>query len=420
MLPPLIRIRQRLNPTCLTNPKNSTKRKLKILGLENLIRKGEKVGIAVGSRGIAALPQVLEALVEVLVELGTKPVFVPAMGSHGGAKPKDQKRLVAEIIGPKLACLPILASMEVKKLGLTTSGLPVYFSAEALAVDKLVLVNRIKPHTDFRGKIGSGLLKMLSIGLGKHKGAQVYHYHARELGLERVIREVAKVILARAPVALGIGLVENAFGQLAEIKAMEPKEFILADEIMLKKAIRLMPKLPFDEMNVLIVDEIGKDISGNGLDTNIVGRYPSLHLNHPKIDVLFVRALSEKSRGNAIGIGLADATTKKLVEQIDLEATRVNCLTSQSIQLGRIPLVFENDRHALEALVRLLGLKLAELKILWIRNTMQLSECFASVAYRTEIAAREDLELVEENLSFSFDGQGNLLPPRRCEARDLA
>lgn len=406
MLPSMVKIHQKFQGSFLKDLKKCVEDQLRCIRIYETIRDGDKIGIAIGSRGIDELRSLLEIVVNSVLSLNARPFFIPAMGSHGGADPDNQVLIVREIVGDRFSSIPVIGTTEVVELGKTTSGVPVFFSSGALEMDKVFLINRIKPHTDFRGKIGSGLLKMLTIGLGKHKGAEVCHIAAGRVGLERVIREAAATIFCRAPIALGFGLVENAYGQIAELSVVTPDKFAETDEAMLLEATKLSPKLPFEEIHILIVNEIGKDISGNGMDTNIIGRYGESDVVGPKIDWIFVRDITPKTRGNATGIGLADVTTKRLVDDIDLEATKINCLTSLGPELGRIPVSFENDYDALNALVNMKHVTSDRLKIVWIKNTSDLEECLVSTAYQDTINQRHDLEQVgqEVPLRFNLDG----------------
>jgi len=246
------------------------------------------------------------------------------------------------------------------------------------------------------------------IGLGKQKGAEACHIAARSIGMERVIREVAAEILPRSPVVLGVGVIENAYDRTAKVGVFTPGRFVEVEEALMLEARSLMPKLPFDHIDILIVDEIGKDISGNGMDTNIVGRFGEPDKKWPKIGWIFVRGLTALTQGNAIGIGLADATTMRLINNIDMDSTKVNCLTGQSLELGRIPIGFENDYEALTTLARMRGGPTSQIKVVWIKNTLELEECIVSVAYLDEIKRREDLQQLTHEAPFQFDESMNL------------
>jgi len=407
----MIRIRQKFDTTCLEDPIKATRDQLRSVDVSEIIKPGDRVGIAVGSRGIRDLRKILGVVVKTVSAFEAHPFFIPAMGSHGNASAENQARIVAEMVGDELSSIPVVSRMDVRELGETVSGTPVYFSSDALEMDKVILVNRIKPHTDFSGKIESGLLKMLTVGLGKHKGAEACHIAARIIGMERVIREVAAGILPRSPVVLGVGIVENAYDRTARIAVLTPGRFGEAEEVLMAEARGLMPRLPFDEIDILIVDEIGKDISGNGMDTNIVGRFGEVDETWPKIDRIFVRDLTDVTQGNAIGIGLADVTTTRLIKKIDMEATKINCLTSLSSELGRIPFGFENDHEALTTLARMRGVDADHLRVLWIRNTLDLEKCLVSIAYRDGIRVREDLELLDHESPLQFDHELNLINP---------
>lgn len=404
-------IRQRFEKKCLDHPAKSTIDQLGNVRFSEIVKKGDRVGIAVGSRGIRDLQKILNVLVNTILNLKAHPVFTPAMGSHGGATGENQAQIVSEMVGSELSSIPIVSTMDVMKLGKTVSGAPVYFSADALGMDKVVLVNRIKPHTDFTGKIESGLLKMLVIGLGKEKGAETCHIAAQRMGIEQVIREAAERVLARAPIVLGIGILENAYHQTAKIAVLTPETFFEKEETLLAEAKRLMPRLPFNEIDILIVDEIGKDISGNGMDTNIVGRFGKMDATMPRINRIFVRDLTDQTHGNATGIGLADVTTLRLIDKIDMESTRINCLASMCPELGKIPIAFRNDYEALTSLAKMIGDQHHQLKVVWIKNTLELEECFISTAYLDEIKERVNIDQLSYETPLQFDHELNLLPP---------
>lgn len=411
MLPPVIKIRQRFETQCLEDPMIATREQLEKVSFSNLVREGEHVRIAVGSRGIRDIQKIIKVLVDILLNLKAHPVFIPAMGSHGGANGENQARVLSEVIGDELSSVPILSTMDVSELGITTSGIPVYFSADALRMEKIVLVNRIKPHTDFSGKIESGLLKMLAIGLGKEKGAEACHIASLRIGMERSIREAANKILSRAPFILGVGIVENAYHRTTRIEALTPKELFEREEELLADARKLMPRLPFHDIDLLIIDEIGKDISGNGMDTTIIGRFGAKDETKPRIGRIYVRDLSSQTHGNATGIGLADVTTLKLIDKIDMETTKINCLTSMSPELGKIPLAFRNDYEALTTLVKMIGDQYHQLKLVWIKNTLDIEECFISTAYCDEIMDRMNIDQLSHEIPLQFDHELNLLPP---------
>ena len=406
MLPRMIKIRQKFIDKPIEDLPRTLESELDKVEITKIIQSGDNVGITVGSRGIKDLKIILKVLIDETKKLGAKPYFIAAMGSHGGGKASAQKRIVQEMVGKELSNIPIISTMDVTKIG-EVLGAPLYFSADALKMDKIIVVNRVKSHTDFTGEIGSGLLKMMAIGLGKHLGAESCHNIAKTFGLERVIKEVSSTILKSAPIAMGLAIVEGSKGHTTDIYSVKER-FQETDRVMLVKAEMFMPKLPFDVIDILIVDQIGKDISGNGIDTNIIGRIPYLSNQKPRVDSIFVRDLSRLTKGNAIGIGIADVTTIKLKNKINFEETRVNCVTSHSLGLGKLPLAFENDFLAISALVKSIGKSHGMLKVVWIGDTSNLEECWVSEAYAPDIKKNNELEIIENMTEMVFDIEGNL------------
>jgi len=384
------------------------------LNLVTRVKPGAHVGITAGSRGIANMATILKSIIDFLKELGALPFVFPAMGSHGGATAEGQKQVLAGYgITEASMEAPILSGMEVEEIWRTEKGIPVFLDHYALSADFLVIVNRIKPHTKFKAPLESGLFKMMAIGMGNHQGAQLYHKAALQYGIYPIILEAGKFILAKCPVLFGLGMVENAYEETALIEAIPPEEMFDKEQKLLLEAKRWMARLPFDDIDVLIVDEIGKDISGTGMDTNITGRNRDLigdFEHHVRIKRIFVRDLSEKSDGNATGIGFADFTTKRLVDKIDLKTTYMNCLTGISPEKGAIPIYFSNDREALEACLNTIGMVNPEKsRILHIRNTLQLHRVEVSEAFREDLLDRSDLTLLGEWEPMRFDSHGNIL-----------
>jgi hypothetical protein len=381
---------------------------------------GHRIAVAVGSRGISNLASIVAAIVDVLKADGVQPFIVPAMGSHGGATAEGQSAVLAEYgVTEDRLQVPIKAGMDVERLGATEEGIDVYFSAEALRADGIVVVNRVKPHTDFAGPIGSGILKMLVIGLGKRAGAANFHASASRLGYEPVIRACARVALRVAPIICGVAIVEDQFHQTASIVALEPQEIESGEEKLFSEAKRLMPALPFDDIDLLVVDRIGKNISGAGMDPNVIGRgvhgYSSSlgprNGTGPTIRRIFVRGLTPETHGNAIGIGLADITTDRLVNAIDRKSTFVNALTALTPQGAKIPIYFETDREALTNVLASLALRdPAQAKVLRIADTLSLDLAEVSEAYLDLARTRNDLAMLNRPREMKFDSIGNLLP----------
>jgi hypothetical protein len=345
------------------------------------------------------------------------------MGSHGGATSEGQIELLAEYgITEAQMQAPIRAAMEAERLGETDEGIDVYFSAEALRADGIVVVNRVKPHTDFSSNsLGSGLLKMMVVGLGKRTGAANYHRTAIHKGFEPVIRKFAEVILRSAPILGGLAIVEDQFHQTVRLAVVPRDEMEQREAELFLEAKRLMPKLPFDDIDLLIVDRIGKNISGSGMDPNITGRgihgYSSSFREQaplkPVIRRLFVRDLTPETHGNAIGVGLADFTTTRLVKAMDPQKTYINSLTSLSLNSAKIPIHFATDREAVEsALASLARPDNSAAKVVRIADTLSLEKVELSEGYETALDGRSDLEVIRGSEEMKFDTQANLLPLR--------
>lgn len=381
---------------------------------------GMKIAVGVGSRGISNLAKVVKAVLDVLSDAGAKPFIVPAMGSHGGATPEGQESVLAEYgITSETMGVPFETSMEVRQIGNIFEGNEVVFSVSALESDGIVAINRIKPHTDFHGDLGSGLQKMLAIGFGKHVGATNAHRAASSLGHEVVIRETEKVILGTVPILCGIAILEDQHHQTADIHVIRPSDIVDEEGKLLVKARSLMSWLPFEEIDLLIVDEIGKEISGTGMDTNVIGRgvlgyFASLQPESsikPQIFRIFVRDLTTATNGNGIGIGLADFTTSRAVKSLNLQYVYTNAITSLGLPTAKIPIYFDTDREALEnAIASLASPSTAKLRIIRITNTLNMDRVLVSEAFAEEARTRGDLTIVGTARGIGFDATGNLLP----------
>jgi hypothetical protein len=388
-------------------------------GLGSQISPGMRIAVGVGSRGIANLKEIVQAAVSLLTTAGARPFVIPAMGSHGGATPAGQTKVLAEYgVTPETIGAPIEASMDVEPIGKAFDGLDVLFSTAALRADAIVVMNRIKPHTDFRGTLGSGIQKMLAIGFGKQAGAANAHRAAAHRGHEAVIREFAGVILSKAPVLCGIALLEDQNHQTAELKVIPAKNIASEEAALFKKAASWMPRLPLDEIDLLIVDQIGKEISGTGMDTNIIGRditgY-STSLDHngslkPHISRIFVRDLSPLTYGNGIGIGLADFTTSRAVKALDLHAMYLNAVTSIGLHPAKVPMYFDSDREAIHHAVSTLACSHSEkARIVRISNTLNLSRMLVSDCCSEILAGQPQVKIAGGPRPIQFDDGGNLL-----------
>ncbi len=378
------------------------------------------MAVAVGSRGIANLSTVVLRIVEQLSEAGASPFIIPAMGSHGGATPEGQTEVLASYgITEASIGAPIHASLEVREIGVSRDGIPVFCSVEALEADGVIVINRVKPHTDFGGSLGSGLLKMCVVGLGKRAGASAMHAAASRIGHERAIRGIASVILRAAPILCGVALLENQFHATAKVTLLPLEQMESGEDPLLVEAWALMPRLPFEEIDLLIVDRLGKNISGAGMDPNVIGRgvdgYSSSLLRAcrpaPFIRRLFVRDLTPETHGNAVGLGLADFTTTRLVRSMDPRITYLNSLTALALQCAKIPIHFDTDREVLEKALLSLALPGQEAaRIVRIADTLSLTDIEASEALWTEVGRRSDLTRVGGLGEMRFDCGGNLLP----------
>lgn len=412
--PKIFKLRQKIDAPRLEDVEKRVNELLDQFELSKKVRKGERIGLTAGSRGIKDKPKVLKIIIDRLKDLGTSPFVVPCMGSHGGATTEGQIEVLESLgITEKSAGAPILSSTEVGEIGHTRFGTPVLIDKNLLKADKIIVVNRIKPHTDFKGEIESGLIKMMVIGMGKPLGALMVHQLTIKHGFPAVLEEVGSIILKKVPIFFGVGIIENQYDETAWIDLLKPEEFMEREKVLLKKAKELIPLLPFDQIDILIVDEMGKNISGTGMDTNVIGRNQLIgnpNFETSKITRIFVRNLTDESHGNATGIGMADYTTKRLVEKIDYPATRLNCITGMTPENGRVPIFFEKDREALSTAHFNSGvIDPQDLRILWIKNTLELEYLYASQTFLNEARSNPRLDILSDPFDFPFDQNGNLI-----------
>jgi hypothetical protein len=414
--PRLVRLRQQFERPRVEDVASAVRSALEKLDLGRVIRPGQTVALTAGSRGIANIPVVLRAAVRFLRDLGAQPFLVPAMGSHGGGTAEGQRQVLESYgITEAFVGAPIRASMEVISLGTTAEGFPVYLDRHASTADHVGVVARIKPHTSYHGPVESGLLKMMMIGLGKHTGALMYHRILLEQPYDQVVRAVGRTVLAKARVAFGLGLVENAYDETALVEAVRPEQFEAREEQLLASARRWLPRLPFAEADLLIVDEIGKDISGSGMDTNVVGRKRAFKMKtpegQPQMRFIFVRGLSAHTHGNATGIGLADFTTTGLVRSMNYQATVINCLTAGYPDGANLPVHFDTDREVVEAALRILGTREPqEARVLHIRNTLSVEEVEVSEPCLALPRGPAEFHVTRGPFDLTFDNRGNLAP----------
>jgi hypothetical protein len=379
-----------------------------------LPRKGS-VAIAVGSRGISNLTEVVRTVVIKLREAGCEPFIAPAMGSHGGATAEGQRAVLnARGITEESVGAPVRSAMEVTSMG-EIDGIPLFMDRLAQEADGVVLINRIKPHTNFVGPTESGLIKMIAIGLGNQIGAEHYHRLSVVRDQYKIISSAGRELLKRCRVLFGVGLVENQKHETAVVKMARPTEIECLEVELLKKARACLATLPLDEIDLLIIDEMGKDISGEGIDPNVVGRDVCAYGAErpwPKITRIFVRDLTEASEGSALGIGQADFTTRWLVNKIDFQVTAINCLTACCPEAGKLPLAYPSDREAIAAaLVTLRPYSLDDLRLVHIKNTLELDNLTVSEGCLSDLQGKSDVTIEKKDLRMEFDGSGNLLSP---------
>lgn len=409
----MYRIRQRFPSQKIDDVAGETHHQLAKQNLHEKIKPGETVAITVGSRGVSNIAVIAKAVVEHVKSIGGLPFIVPAMGSHGGATAEGQKQLIESfgVTEEFLGC-EIRSSMATVIVAETEQGIPVHFDKYASMADHVIVMGRVKPHTGFVGEIESGLHKMMLIGLGKHAGAMTYHRAIKNYSFSTIIKSVASVVLEKCQILAGVAIVENAYDETALIEAVPPRQFYEREKALLKQAIDWMPKLPFADVDLLIVDQIGKNISGTGMDTNIVGRKFNDHVateqDNANCKRIFVRGLTAKTKGNACGIGIAEFTLQRVVDAIDDASTRVNCITSGHPTAGMIPMVYQNDRDAIADALATIGMTEPEdAKVIQIRDTLHLSEMNISEVFLRNQTS-EAFEILNGPHEMAFDHNGML------------
>ncbi|MGO9270551.1 MAG: lactate racemase domain-containing protein [Terriglobia bacterium] len=375
--------------------------------------RGRKVGITVGSRGVASLKEITRAACQWLKDCGAHPFIFPAMGSHGGATAEGQRKILEDYgVTPDFVAAPVRSSMETALLGETPEGFPVYADRLAWQADGIMVMHRVKPHTAFSGTIESGLLKMMAVGMGKAEGAREFHRAAQHSSYEKAIRAMAAKVLAGSKVLCGLAVIENEMHQICAVRAALPEGLVALDESCLAEARRLVPRLPFAKIDLLIVDEIGKNISGTGMDAKLIGRGVQFQPDEaPEIKLIYARDLTAESNGNALGIGLADFVHERLRRKIDFEKMYVNARTSMSHRLVRLPMVLCSDREALAFALEVLGQpEPPEPRIAWIRNTQYLGRLAISERLALEVPTPAGWRLAAQGFQPGFGPDGNLLP----------
>lgn len=372
---------------------------------------GERVALAVGSRGIHAIDTIVRACVDALSEKGLKPFIFPAMGSHGGATSEGQAAVLAGYnITETTMGAPVLTDMATACVDTLACGMNIFVASVALSADWILPVNRIKPHTKFTASLESGLAKMLAVGAGKTDGAAEIHRFAVNNTFS-VIEQAAAAILDKCRILCGLAILEDGYGNTARVAALSPSSMLAGEKELLKKAYEMLPRIPFDHVDVLVVDRIGKDISGIGMDSNVTGRHRDItgdFFMHPHVKRIYVRDLSPASKGNANGIGLADFTTTRLVSAVDREKTFRNALTAISPEKAAMPMAFDCDRDALDACCRSCGLATtADARIIRIQDTASLERFFVSRAFGAEVTAMDNVFTETGWTAMCFDDDGN-------------
>jgi hypothetical protein len=388
---------------------------LAALELHRRVQAGQSVAITAGSRGIANIASILRAAAEYFRSLRAQPFLVPAMGSHGGGTAEGQRQVLESygITEAAVGC-PIRSSMETAVVGQAAEGFPLHVDHAASRADHLLVCGRIKLHTSLAGEFQSGLLKMLLIGLGKAAGANIYHRAIEDYSFDRIVRSAAPEVLEKCRVAAGLAIVENAYEETARIEAVAASQFETREPQLLALARQWMARLPFDAVDVLVIDRMGKNISGVGFDPNVVGRKFNDHQavagETPKVKRICLRSLTRESRGNAVGLGMAEFCRTQLLRDVDPRITRLNSLTSGHIAAGMTPLDYETDREMLEAALGTIGLvEPQNARLLRIADTLDLAEVECSAAYLEAARARSDLEIIAPPREMEFDAAGNLL-----------
>jgi hypothetical protein len=402
----LSKIKQNFERNSLNDIKGEVRREL--LKLSPLINPGSSIAVAIGSRGIRNIEVIGMEVARFIREKEANPFFIPAMGSHGGATASGQEKILSGFgITEKKAGAPVRSSMEVIEIPQGDSPVPVFVDKNAYNADGIILINRIKPHTDFSSKYESGLIKMTAIGLGKEKGASAIHSYG-VFGLTDLIPLVAEKIIATGKILGGIAIVENAYDETMMLQALKSNEFFEREPSLLDIARKNMPSFPVDDIDVLIIDQMGKEISGVGIDPNIIGRIKITGLkepDRPRIKAIIVSDLTEMSYGNAVGIGLADVITRKLFDKINFSSTYSNASTSSFLERAKLPIVASDDREAFRLALRSCGyLKAGEEKIIRIKDTLHLDELLVSKAVLDLIQDPWKKEVIDNNVNL-FDSQ---------------
>lgn len=409
-LPQIMKVSQTFDNTKLDDVEGDLNQKLIYKNIKDKIKPGMKITITGGSRGISSYIELMKTIVSFVKKCGATPFIVPSMGSHGGGTSEGQENMLKKLgITKESVGCEIISSMDVVEVGRTSKDLPVYIDKNAANADGIILLNRVKLHTSFRGKYESGLIKMMAIGLAKRKGADMTHFLRYENMAENLV-EVGKIALNNLNIICGVASIENGYNEVADLFVLNKDEILKEEPKILEKSKRLMPRIYLDDIDVLIINEIGKNISGTGVDTNIVGRF---HTNAasggPNTVKLGFLDISEKSGGNGNGMGLADFVSKKFFKKIDFESTYINAITSTEPNSVKLPLVLDNDKYVFQGCVKLCGVKnIQDIKLVIINNTKELDEIYMSKSAFENTVDKSKVKKESELFDIPFDEEGNL------------
>jgi hypothetical protein len=410
--PKVVRVRQKFPRPRVENVKSTLREQLGRGEISSTIKPGMSVALTAGSRGVARIDTILRSLVEILREMGAEPFIVPSMGSHGGATAEGQVEILESLgVTEEFCGAPIRSSMQVVELGETERGVPVYMDRIASEADGVVLINRVKAHTDFRSSIESGLMKMASIGLGKHEQALALHGYG-VTGIRDYMVEVGDMVLESGHILFGVATVENAYDEPAILEAIPAGKIHEREEELLAEYMGMMPALPVSDIDVLYVDSLGKNYSGTGMDTNVIGRFRILGVDEPEtpaVKYIIVGDVSEESHGNALGIGLADLTTRRVADRVERKAMNANVITSTFIERAKVPMVLASDEEAIETAVRCnWGVPPEQTRFVRIPNTLHLEYLYVSESMVEEVLQGAETEVAGDPEDLRFDPEGYL------------
>lgn len=410
-IPKVIKVRQHFSRPTVADVADEVRKQLFVSQALQSVRPGQRVAIAVGSRGIANLTVMIRTIIEMIRNVGAEPFLVPAMGSHGGATAEGQRDLLlSRGFTEEAMKAPIYSDIKPVKIGVASNGLPAYFDCHAYRADWTIVVNRIKPHTSFHGKIESGLEKMMVIGLGKQQGADICHKQGFPQMSDNIV-SLAKVILQQANILCGVAILENPYHETARIEVILKERIMEREPQLLIEAKKLCPQLYIKNFDVLILDEIGKNISGTGFDPNILGRFFSEKSPEvPEFDRMAILDIAPESHGGANGLGLGDYTTERVFKKFDFEQTYANSLTTKIAKTAQIPIVLKNDKQAIQACIKCCNRQDKEkITLVRIKNTLSMEEIEVSENMRYRVLNHSQMEMISDSYYWNFSDEGNLI-----------